>query len=141
MFSAEAALKVETTCFCFYFFKCGFNKRIWKEILSTCLVDELHVDWDDNMSWGLWKWRGRTVKTILSKLISWGAAVYSIWKQRNDIKHGNQIMSEEKIVIRIKWEVRSQDIAYGMFKFVADGVSLRKFSAYRIVGLVCLICI
>lgn len=60
------------------------------------------------------------MKTILCKLISWGAAVYSIWKQRNDIKHGNQIMTEEKIVIRIKWEVRSQDIAYGMFKFVAD---------------------
>jgi hypothetical protein len=40
--------------------------------------------------------------------LAWGAAVYNIWRQRNDVKHGNQIRTEEKVTQNIGWEVRNR---------------------------------
>lgn len=47
---------------------------------------------------------------------SFGAAVYHIWRLRNDVKFGNPLISEEKLVQRICWEVRSRILWKGRFK-------------------------
>jgi hypothetical protein len=33
------------------FFQCWFGKRIWKEILSKCLVEDPFTDWEDVILW------------------------------------------------------------------------------------------
>jgi hypothetical protein len=34
------------------FFLCGFNKRIWKEVMALCLVRQLRNSWEDVENWG-----------------------------------------------------------------------------------------
>lgn len=100
------------------FFQCGFSKRIWQAILKICLVDEVHTCWDDVLRWGLKSWK-KSLKPNLCRL-GWSAAIYNIWKHQNNIRHGNQILTKEKIVARIKWEVRTKAIAIGRFKRTAE---------------------
>jgi hypothetical protein len=58
--------------------------------------------------------------------IGWSATIYNVWKQ---IRQGNQLLKEEKIVLQMKWVVRSPVIAIGslrdqgrMKNFVVAGV-------------------
>lgn len=44
------------------FFQCGFSRRIWKELLHLCLVDEVHTDWEDILQWSLQKLKSSTMK-------------------------------------------------------------------------------
>lgn len=67
------------------------------------------------MSWGLKELKGRNMKATMCRL-SGSAAAYHRWRQRIDIKHYNQIRSEEKIVQSILWEVRARVVARGRFK-------------------------
>jgi hypothetical protein len=67
------------------------------------------------MSWGLTELKGRNMKATLCRL-SWSAAAYHIWRQRNGTKHCNPIRSDKKIVQSFLWEVRAQAVARGRFK-------------------------
>jgi hypothetical protein len=33
--------------------------------------------------------------------------VYHLWRQRNDVRFGNSLISEEKMIQKICWEVRN----------------------------------
>jgi hypothetical protein len=78
------------------------------------LIEDMGTGWEDIMMWGLRKLKSRKMKATLCRL-SWSAAVCNIWKQRNVIKHGNQIRSAERIVMQMKWEVRSSVMAKRKF--------------------------
>jgi hypothetical protein len=61
--------------------------------------------------------------------IGWSATIYNVWKQKNNVRQGNQILKEEKIALQMKWVVRSPVIAIGslrdqgrMKNFVVAGV-------------------
>lgn len=41
--------------------------------------------------------------------------MYNIWRERNNIKHGNQLLTEEKLVQKIRWEVRTRLMSKGRF--------------------------
>jgi hypothetical protein len=56
--------------------------------------------------------------------VSLGAVVYHLRMQRNNIKHGNQPRTEEKIVKRITWEIRARMIAKGRFKMSMENLEL-----------------
>lgn len=68
-----------------------------KENVSKCLITDPYLNWEDIMDWGERELKGERLKATLCRLSS-GAVVYNVWKQRNDVKHDNQIKSEEKIV-------------------------------------------
>jgi hypothetical protein len=44
----------------------------------------------------------KSLKSVLCRL-SLGAVVYHLWKQRNNLLHGNPARSEDTIVLQIKW--------------------------------------
>jgi hypothetical protein len=44
---------------------------------------------------------------VLCKLFL-SASVYNLWKERNSIRYGNQLQTEEQILKRIKLEVRKR---------------------------------
>jgi hypothetical protein len=46
-------------------------------------------------------------------------ACYHLWRQRNDLIHGNVPRSEEQIIAHIRWEVRSKIMASCHFKDTA----------------------
>jgi hypothetical protein len=47
------------------------------------LIDDPLIAWDDILKWGI-----KELKAVLCKL-SWGATVYKLWRQMNDLKFGN----------------------------------------------------
>jgi hypothetical protein len=92
-----------------------FCKIICREVMKKCLIDDPFIGWDDIMNWGVEVLKSRKLKAALCKL-SWSATVYNIWRQRNGLKHGNKLKSEEKVVQNITWEVRARIMAKGRFK-------------------------
>lgn len=71
------------------------------------LLPNIPTVWEEIMSQGIREQRNKSLKPLACKL-AWGAAVYNIWRQRNDVKHGNQIRTEEKVTQNIGWEVRNR---------------------------------
>jgi hypothetical protein len=57
--------------------------------------------------WAVRDLKGRGLNATLCR-VCLSTAVYNIWKQRNGIKHANQLKTEEKIVQRISWEIRTR---------------------------------
>lgn len=57
----------------------------------------------------------KSLKAVLCKLVL-SAIVYNIWRERNNVKHGNQLLTEERIMMKIIWEVRTRVLSKGCFK-------------------------
>ncbi|XP_059454950.1 uncharacterized protein LOC132185154 [Corylus avellana] len=49
------------------FFQCSFSRRIWKELLHLCRVDNEYVDWEDILKWGLLELMRITMKAVLCR--------------------------------------------------------------------------
>jgi hypothetical protein len=56
--------------------------------MASCLVFNLVEGWEEVAQWCVVALKGDSLKTRLCKL-SIGAAVYHLWKHRNDLIHGN----------------------------------------------------
>lgn len=89
------------------FFDCSFSRRIWRSIISDCLVSNPPTGWDDVVLWSVAELQGRSLKSCVCKLC-FGAAVYHLWLQRNVLLHGKTLRTEEQIVSRIRWKVRTR---------------------------------
>ncbi|XP_062166142.1 uncharacterized protein LOC133872568 [Alnus glutinosa] len=90
-------------------------KRIWRGLMELCLVENPVEDWDDIRAWSGTVLRRDCFKTTLC-ILCLGAATHHIWKQRNAILHLNNILTEEAIIGRIKWEFKAQMLAKGNFQ-------------------------
>jgi hypothetical protein len=105
------------------FFLCGFSKRIWKEVMALCFVRQQRNSWEDVENWSTKELRSDCLKSKLCRL-RLGAAVYHLWKHRNDILHGNSVSSEEQIVAKIKWDVRARIMSKGPYKKSVENMQL-----------------
>lgn len=83
--------------------------------MQSCLELFSVVDWDDVAIWCTMQLKGKSLQTRLCKL-SLGAVVYYIWIQRNNLIHGNVVCSEEGLIARIKWEIRSRLMGKGQYR-------------------------
>lgn len=63
-------------------------------------------------------WKGKGLKAVLCRLVL-SATVYNLWRERNNIKHGHQLMAESK------WEVRTRVLPKGCFKRSKENEALR----------------
>lgn len=88
------------------FFKCSYSRRIWKEGMSRCNVLNPPVDWDEVVKLGMRKWNKKSLNANICRLVL-SSTVYNIWRNRNEIKHGNHPKTEEHILQKIFWEVRT----------------------------------
>lgn len=43
------------------------------------------------------------------------ASAHNLWRERNNIRHGNHLQTEEKIIQKINWEVRMRIMSSGRF--------------------------
>lgn len=97
------------------FFSCGFSFQIWKHVIELCCVLNPPISWNDVVSLGFQKWRSKTTKAYLCRLV-FGSTIYNIWRNRNTLKHENNPWSQEKVLKQIKWEVRIRFTTKGKFK-------------------------
>ncbi|GLT57397.1 hypothetical protein SLA2020_303720 [Shorea laevis] len=69
------------------------------------------------------RFKGKSLRATLCKS-SLGAVVYNVWRQRNDILHGNPIKTEERIVKQIVWQVRNKIMSRGNFGLSRENVDI-----------------
>ncbi|XP_062158796.1 uncharacterized protein LOC133866284 [Alnus glutinosa] len=89
------------------FFSCGFSRRIWYTIMRDCSIPYPPVEWDDIEDWCGSVMKGDNFYASLRKLY-FGAAVYHLWRQRNLLLHGETPLTEERIISKIRWEVKTR---------------------------------
>jgi hypothetical protein len=92
------------------FFQFSFSRRIWKKLMASCLIFDTFVEWSDVANWSIAALKGMGLQVSLCKLC-FAATVYHVWKQMNDLCHGNTPRTEEDIVVQITWEVLSKIMA------------------------------
>jgi hypothetical protein len=81
------------------FFHCSFTRRIWRNLMSLCLIQNPCVEWNDIVNW-FYKMEGCSLQVLICKLCL-AAVVYHLWCLRNDLCHGNTPRTEEALVARI----------------------------------------
>jgi len=83
--------------------------------MNLCDLEDTHTCWDEIVDVGVQNWRKKVIKYFVCKLV-FGAAVYYIWRNRNDLRQGNTPLPEEQIWQKIKWEVRVRLMGKGSFR-------------------------
>jgi hypothetical protein len=91
--------------------------------MSLCLIQNPGVEWDDIVDW-FCKMEGCSLQVLICKLCL-AAVVYHLSCLRNDLCHGNTPRTEEALVARIQWEVRSR-IMFRRFTEQSDMASRLK---------------
>jgi len=69
------------------------------------------------------KWSSKSMLAVLCRLVL-SSTVYHIWQARDAIKFQGRILTEEQILRRIYWEVRSRISGKGKFTISRVNVSL-----------------
>jgi hypothetical protein len=105
------------------FFSCCFSRRIWRVVMAGYSCVDPPVERDAVISWFKKEMRRKKVWNHVCKLC-FGAIVYQLWKQRNDLLHGNTPLPEEAIVAQIRWKVRARLLSKGSMKYTAGNSGL-----------------
>jgi hypothetical protein len=100
-------------------------KRIWSEVMSSCMNLNMCVEWEDVIQWSVNALQGGGLKFCLCKL-SFGVVMYHLWKQMNELLRGNTRKTEKAIVVRIRWEIRARITPKGRFTTMVECVTYHK---------------
>ncbi len=79
------------------------------------MVADPLVAWNDIMLLRVVAWKKKSLQAVMCKLC-WGAAVYHLWRQRNDIRHGKAPKTEEKLLLDVVWDVKYRIRSKGTYK-------------------------
>lgn len=91
--------------------------------MRKSLVHDPPIAWPEIMCMGVSDWRNKTLKANVCKLV-WSAAVYHLWRQRNDIRHGNPPKAQEKVLQEVVWDVNNRIRGKGKFKKIDVNVEI-----------------
>jgi hypothetical protein len=91
--------------------------------MQRCNILDPSIDWFDFLEEGCNRWKTKSMLGVLCRLVL-SAAVYGIWRGRNDISFGGQPSTEEQILKLIFWEVRFRVSGKGKFKKNLENVQL-----------------
>ncbi|XP_059439694.1 uncharacterized protein LOC132172241 [Corylus avellana] len=94
------------------FFEGSFSYRIWRFCLSRCRIANSPIIWEEVLQMGCSEWGNKTFKVVPGRL-ALGSTVYNIWCNRNEIKHAGHPKTEEQLLKKILWEVRTRVIGKG----------------------------
>jgi len=114
------------------FFSCSFSGRVWKRVIATCFIRYPKQAWEDIAEWSSSALKGKSLWNTLCRLCL-DASIYHIWRQRNDLLHGNVPRSEEQIIAQIIWEVKTNILASSSFKdTVFNQRLIQEWNLYRV---------
>jgi len=69
------------------------------------------------------EWKNKSLKANICRLVL-SATVYNIWRNRNELKYGNHPKTEEQLMQKIFWEVRTRVLGKGRFKKITENMDL-----------------
>jgi hypothetical protein len=93
--------------------------------MSLCLENRSLQTWDEIIQWCSTELRKECFKTRL-KILCLGAALYILWRQGNALLHSKNIATEEALLSKIKWDVKTRILEKGMFKRTKENLRLVK---------------
>ncbi|XP_059451249.1 uncharacterized protein LOC132182059 [Corylus avellana] len=105
------------------FFECSFSYRIWKFCMARCGVDNVPVIWDEFLHKGIQERMNKSLKGFLCRLVL-GSVIYNLWCTRNELMHSGQPNTEEQLLKKIIWEVRSRIAGKGKFPRTRENLDL-----------------
>lgn len=111
------------------FFECSFSYRIWKFCMMRCRVANVSVVWDDIVQQECSSWFHKSLKCLIWRLVL-GFTVYNLWLTRNELVHADHPCSEEQILKKIVWEVKTR-IA-GKWKFPSTRENILLYSLWNL---------
>jgi hypothetical protein len=79
-------------------------------VIATCFISNPRKEWEDIEEWSSVDLKGKSIWTTLCK-VCLGASIYHLWRQRNDLLHGNVPRTKEQIIAHIPWEVKKKIMA------------------------------
>jgi hypothetical protein len=82
--------------------------------MARCRVANPSTVWEDILQLGCSNWSSKSLKAIFCRLVL-GSTVYNIWCTRNELKHAGHPFTEEQILKKIMWEVRTRIVGKGIF--------------------------
>lgn len=88
------------------FFACSYSSTLWKKLTQNLLGNLYSADWED-IVYHLTQGRISPIHRFLLRYV-FQAAVYTIWRERNGRKHGDQSHSEEIIFRMIDRQVKNR---------------------------------
>jgi predicted negative regulator of RcsB-dependent stress response len=91
--------------------------------MLRCQVNNFSVSLDEVLKVGIRKWKSKNLKGLLCRLVL-GSVIYNIWQTRNEIKHLGQPCSEEQILKKVLWEVRTKIAGKGKFPKIEGNMDL-----------------
>jgi hypothetical protein len=83
--------------------------------MILCNVLNPPTCWKDVVFLGLEEWKGKTIEAYLYRLV-FPSTIYNIWRNCNTLRHNNNPYTEEKLIQRIRWEVKIRFTMNGKFK-------------------------
>jgi hypothetical protein len=78
--------------------------------MADCRMIDPLVSWNSIVQWSMVSMKGKKLQAIARKLC-FAAAVYNLWLNKNALLHGRTPKTEDGILIKIRWEVKSRLIA------------------------------
>jgi len=103
------------------FFQCSFCRRVWRHLMAASCISDPCVHCDDVLVWSC-TLKGKSLQNILCKLCL-AAAIYHLWRLRNDLCYGNTPLTEEALVARIKGEVRARVLSSRKLKNISGSIA------------------
>jgi hypothetical protein len=82
--------------------------------MLRCQVNNSSIILDEVLKLGIRKWKSKTLQGLLCRLVL-GSVIYNIWQTRNEMKHLGHPSSEEQILKKVLWEVRTRIVGEGKF--------------------------
>jgi hypothetical protein len=87
--------------------------------MSRCIVINPSIKWDEIIQMRVSNWENKNLKGIICRLVL-GSIVYHIWCTRNEIQHSGHPLTEEQLVKRIRWEVRTRVVGRNFPKTIEN---------------------
>jgi hypothetical protein len=89
------------------FFECGYSRRLWRELLKKTPIPNPPIHCSDIMRMSVKERKNKSSKAVICKL-SLSSAVYYLWRQKNDTRHGSPPKSGEKMLQEVLWSVKTE---------------------------------
>jgi hypothetical protein len=91
--------------------------------------------WDDVASLGSNEWREKSMIAYICRLV-FGSSIYNIWRTKNTLRLDNNPATEEKLLRRIKREVKIWFTTKGKFHPCLCELIMLLAGVYNIISLV-----
>jgi hypothetical protein len=90
--------------------------------MLQCIVEQPPTIWDDILQLGYKSWGKISLHFLLCRLVF--GSIYNLWHTKNEIRHAGSPSTEEQILKKVMWEVRTRLVGRGNFPRTRENIFL-----------------